>query len=196
VAQATGGVGEYGRDESRNTDLAEASKNHKATEVAQRLADAVRLAGGPLEVSRRSGIPRRSLNHYLAGRGMKMTTMAPLAEVCGVNLEWLATGRGPMRGGAEVPVAAQPTPPPKSPPPSGDVLPPLSDTQETMLKTAFILGWNMLDATGQRTIPLEIWSKTLEYYNAMVAVEGNQSIRLNHINKLMKEEMFRYKGKK
>jgi DNA-binding phage protein len=60
-----------------------------------RLRTAVREAGGLSQVSNRAGIPTRSLSHYLEGREMRVGTAAALADACRVQLEWLATGRGP-----------------------------------------------------------------------------------------------------
>ncbi len=59
----------------------------------QRLKNVVRDAGGPSEVARRSGIPLGSLNHYLAGREMKISALVALADACRVSIEWLAAGR-------------------------------------------------------------------------------------------------------
>lgn len=50
-----------------------------------------------------------TLNRYLAGREMKAGAMIELAEATGVRLEWLATGRGPMREGEQAPPASERT---------------------------------------------------------------------------------------
>jgi hypothetical protein len=75
--------------------------NRQPEERANRLREAVRAAGGNLVVSRRSGVPLRNLNHYIAGRDMKTEVLVALSEACNVSLDWLATGRGAMHPPAE-----------------------------------------------------------------------------------------------
>jgi len=58
---------------------------------------------------------------------MKQTRLVALADACGVTVEWLATGRGPMRPG-ETP----PAPPPPAATPS-----PLAEEQERLRLHAF-----------------------------------------------------------
>jgi DNA-binding phage protein len=63
-----------------------------------RLRDAVKAAGGLARVADLSGIPGPSLKRYLAGRNeMKQSVLIALADACGITIEWLAAGRGPMR---------------------------------------------------------------------------------------------------
>jgi len=65
--------------------------------IAERLRQAVRSAGGNTAVSARSGVPLGNVNNYLrAVHEMKLDAALALADACGVNLEWLAAGRGPM----------------------------------------------------------------------------------------------------
>jgi transcriptional regulator with XRE-family HTH domain len=80
-------------------------------ERAARLREAVRLAGGNSAVARTAGMPIGTLAKYLAGRDMKASALVRLAEATGVRLEWLATGRGPMR--EPPPHLAEPSPPPQ-----------------------------------------------------------------------------------
>lgn len=69
-----------------------------ADSTLERLREAVRLGGGQTAVSARSGVKMRSLSNYLSGRNdMKGPTIVALADACGVTVEWLAAGRGPMR---------------------------------------------------------------------------------------------------
>ena len=73
-----------------------ANANTPLGEVAQRLKQAVESTGGPSSVSRRSGIPLATLRTYLNGRDVRLGALVALADACGVTVEWLATGRGPM----------------------------------------------------------------------------------------------------
>ena len=70
----------------------------EADQRAARLKDAVRHAGGNAAVAKRAGISLGTLNNYIAGRDMKTSFMVALADACGVNIAWLAAGRGPMVG--------------------------------------------------------------------------------------------------
>lgn len=56
--------------------------------------------------ARRCGIPEANLRNYLTGTNKPVyDRLAAIAEVAGVTLDWLATGRGPKRrADAQVPV--------------------------------------------------------------------------------------------
>lgn len=69
------------------------SADFETKESLQRLKICVNAAGGPSEVSRKSGVPLGSLNHYIAGREMKLSAAVAIARSCGVSLEFLASGR-------------------------------------------------------------------------------------------------------
>jgi transcriptional regulator with XRE-family HTH domain len=58
-------------------------------------------------VSRKSGVPLRTVQNYLDGRGLKFGPLITLATATGVSLDWLATGDGPMKS-ADFPEAAAP----------------------------------------------------------------------------------------
>jgi transcriptional regulator with XRE-family HTH domain len=74
-------------------------------DVAGRLHEAVRAAGGNLEVARRSGVPLATVNNYVRGRnGMKIEPLAALAAACNVSLQWLVSG-------GEAPVTGPPAEP-------------------------------------------------------------------------------------
>lgn len=73
-------------------------------EVVGRLRSAIKAAGGPSDVARRSGIPLSTLNGYLRGVEPKLGSLVALAEACAVSVQWLATGR-------ESPAAAAATTP-------------------------------------------------------------------------------------
>jgi hypothetical protein len=81
---------------------------------AMRLRQAVDSAGGTVAIARQLGMPIGTLSRYRRGREMKVSAMIQLAQATGVQLEWLATGEGPMRAGepppAARPAAAQPEP--------------------------------------------------------------------------------------
>ncbi len=65
------------------------------TGLRDRIRECARIAGSGDELSRRAGIPRRTLENYLSGKSApKAATLASIAEVAGVSLEWLATGNG------------------------------------------------------------------------------------------------------
>ncbi len=89
-------------------DLTVRASNRQLTDGANRLREAVRAAGGNLVVSQRSGVPLSNLTRYLAGHDMKLPVAVTLAEACNVSLDWLATGRGPMRPGDAPAAPAQP----------------------------------------------------------------------------------------
>jgi transcriptional regulator with XRE-family HTH domain len=64
--------------------------------VTERLRQAVSKAGGPTRISERAGISLSTLNNYLGGGEIKLSNLLRLARVCGVTVEWLATGTGPL----------------------------------------------------------------------------------------------------
>ncbi len=74
--------------------MGDPGRNGLVARMVERLREAVAEAGGNQAVMRRSGIPSRTLSHYLAGREMRASTLVALADACGVSAEWLATGRG------------------------------------------------------------------------------------------------------
>jgi hypothetical protein len=83
-------------------------------DVAGRLHEAVRAAGGNQAVARRSGVPLATVNNYVRGRnGMKIEPLSALAEACNVSLEWLVSG-GDASGLQAIPdfPTAIATPPP------------------------------------------------------------------------------------
>ena len=72
------------------------TRNWEVDNRAKRLREAVRAAGGNAAVSLQSGTPLSSLNNYLMGRDMKAGAILRLAKACGVTLDWLLAGEGPM----------------------------------------------------------------------------------------------------
>ncbi len=53
------------------------------------------------ELARRSGLSDPTIRNYLKGVTPSLDRAAKIAQAAGVRLEWLATGRGPMREGEE-----------------------------------------------------------------------------------------------
>lgn len=68
-------------------------------ERANRLKRAIKGIGTAKQAAERAGVPLGTLNAYLAGREMKFSNAAAIADATGVRLEWLANGQGPMRPG-------------------------------------------------------------------------------------------------
>ena len=78
-------------------------------QVAERLRQAVRAAGGNRAVAERSGVALATVNNYVRPRGgLKMRPLAALAKACGVSLEWLVTGEQSPPGLALTAAASQP----------------------------------------------------------------------------------------
>ncbi len=60
-----------------------------------RLRQCAEIAGSGDELARRTGIPRRTLEYYLAGdTDPKAKRLTAIVEATGVNGHWLLTGRG------------------------------------------------------------------------------------------------------
>ena len=85
---------EIGGDDHEGSGATDLAENRSEQKLVERLRQAVEQGGGPTRVARLSGIPLRTLQNYLSGRGMKAIWLGPLADACGVNADWLATGRG------------------------------------------------------------------------------------------------------
>lgn len=66
--------------------------------ISARLREALSRAGGAAKVAKRIGMPPMTISNYVAGRDMKASALAALADACEVSIEWLATGRGTMTG--------------------------------------------------------------------------------------------------
>jgi phage repressor protein C with HTH and peptisase S24 domain len=67
------------------------------------------MAGSGDELARITGIPRRTLETYLAGKSeLKASRLLEIADAVGVSLDWLVAGRGSPQGGVQ---GALPSPP-------------------------------------------------------------------------------------
>lgn len=64
-----------------------------------RLREAVRLAGSKGGLAAKTGIKERTLGYLLAGQDAKLSQLRRISDGVGIRLEWLATGRGPLREG-------------------------------------------------------------------------------------------------
>ncbi|GFE93534.1 LexA family transcriptional regulator [Acetobacter persici] len=73
-------------------DLSENTSNRQETEFAARVREAVKSGGGYSTVLEKSGFSSNSLNRYLKGHEMKVSTAIHLAEICGVDPQWLLFG--------------------------------------------------------------------------------------------------------
>ena len=66
--------------------------------LQDRLRKCADLAGSGDALSQKTGIPRNTLQTYLMGQAEpKIGRVVDIAHAAGVNIEWLATGKGPMR---------------------------------------------------------------------------------------------------
>jgi len=69
-------------------------------EMAARIDEAIRAAGGPSMVSKKSGVPRKTLFNYSTGaRDARALTLGQVAQACGVSLDWLILGQGQKQAG-------------------------------------------------------------------------------------------------
>ncbi|WP_019644197.1 helix-turn-helix domain-containing protein [Novispirillum itersonii] len=69
----------------------------------ERMDTAARLAGNATRLAEKTGISRRAIGEYLAGKAEpSRLRLIAIAAAAGVRIEWLATGEGPIpaRSGA------------------------------------------------------------------------------------------------
>jgi transcriptional regulator with XRE-family HTH domain len=79
--------------EAKNRPTPQVADRESNLEVAGRLHETVRAAGGNQAVARRSGVPLATVNNYVRGRnGMKIGPLSALAAACNVSREWLVSG--------------------------------------------------------------------------------------------------------
>lgn len=133
---------------------------------AARLRQAVRAAGGNRVVSEKSGVKVGTLADYLAGGEQKLSNTIALAEACGVSLEWLATGAGPMKS-EEFPAAVAPR------------AVGLSDHQQA-LATIRSVGARLLAAIDEAGGPLVVAERAGMLVDALAdAAGGNVELRVS-----------------
>lgn len=64
----------------------------------RRMEQAAKLAGNATRLAEKTGISRRAIGEYLAGKAEpSRPRLVAIAEAAGVRVAWLATGEGPMR---------------------------------------------------------------------------------------------------
>lgn len=68
------------------------------SEIAARLREAIRAAGGNQLVAAKSGVPLGTLNNMVRGvTEPKAAALGALAEACGVSLDWLVLDKPPLQ---------------------------------------------------------------------------------------------------
>ena len=78
--------------------------------LLQRLKEAAKLVGGPDALARKTGIARRTLGNYMAGRNEpKISALLAISKAAGVSLEWLAGAAGTAPGTSAPPSDDTPT---------------------------------------------------------------------------------------
>lgn len=76
-----------------------------------RIAELAQLLGSAQALADKAGLSRRVVGKYLAGESdPSRERLVALADAAGVNIEWLASGRGPMRGALTSPGTFVPIP--------------------------------------------------------------------------------------
>ncbi|MEW6125082.1 MAG: helix-turn-helix transcriptional regulator [Pseudomonadota bacterium] len=73
--------------------------------MADRIRRCAEIVGSGNELSRRTGIPRRSLENYFTGREPQASQLAAIADAAQVSLDWLIRGQGAERLTSSVPPA-------------------------------------------------------------------------------------------
>lgn len=76
--------------------------NSETDDLSARIRLCAQKVGSGDELSRRSGIPRRTLENYLSGRSEpKASAISAIAIAADVSTDWLITGLEPPEGGPE-----------------------------------------------------------------------------------------------
>jgi phage repressor protein C with HTH and peptisase S24 domain len=69
------------------------------SDFQQRMRKLSEIVGNATTLAKLSGVSRASISLYLSGRSSPTReNLVALAKASGINIEWLATGRGPMQG--------------------------------------------------------------------------------------------------
>lgn len=71
--------------------------NHDFAEFRERMHALAELAGSVNHLAKLAGISQTGLRHYFSSGEPSRPHLIRLAEAVRVNIEWLVTGRGPMR---------------------------------------------------------------------------------------------------
>lgn len=148
-----------------------ASPNWEAVSPGERLKHAVKKAGGLTAVAARSTVSLRTLGTYTRGGEMKLSNLRQLADATGVTVEWLATGRGPMRPGEAPPAPPQPAPP-LPPAPPRDLF---GQLDMDRLARAYTAALQALAASGQyQPDARRIMQVTILLYDQITAAEPSK----------------------
>lgn len=75
-------------------------------EFAARLAQIIAEYGSRYALAKATGIPMSTLQNYTLGSKPGIEALTTLARVANLDLTWLLTGKGPMRGVGQLPGAA------------------------------------------------------------------------------------------
>jgi len=69
-------------------------------QISDRIRRAIRRSGGNAVVSEKSGVNLKTVSNYTRGHSEpKIISLSRIAKVCGVSIDWLATGEGPKHLG-------------------------------------------------------------------------------------------------
>lgn len=80
--------------------------NDDTFNFAERMTRAAQMAGNATKLAEATGISRRAIGDYLAGKAEpSRPRLVAIAKTAGVSLEWLATGDGNMHPNADVRIA-------------------------------------------------------------------------------------------
>lgn len=71
--------------------------NEDKMAFGERLKQCVRIIGSENALARKASISTAGLRKYLSGGEPTRPVLIAIATAAGVNVEWLATGKGPMR---------------------------------------------------------------------------------------------------
>ncbi|HEX3982400.1 MAG TPA: helix-turn-helix domain-containing protein [Acidisoma sp.] len=138
-------------------------RNRAAMERSKRLREAIGSVGSQQAVADRARVPLSSLRHYLTAHDMPTHALIAFAEACKVSLEWLATGKGPMRPGDR--------PAPEPPPP----VPDLATTLDMgILADCIEAAFERLSRPGRPVPWLSVARVTALIYNEMVEIEARE----------------------
>lgn len=126
---------------------------------------AAKMAGNATRLAERTGISRRAIGEYLAGKAEpSRPRLVAIAAAAGVQVAWLATGEGPMRAGD---VVASPAP---------TASPPALD-EELLAR----VGEEIADLYRQenaRISPRQLARLQAQFYNDLITTYDDPSERL------------------
>ena len=160
----------------RFPDFLVTNRNLEEAERAKRLRMAVKASGGNQAIATRSGTLLGTLNRYLSGsRDMKVAVLVPIARACGVTVEWLATGEGPMKPDDPPPVRTSPAArrPPGNLSERWDIRTPYDPRLLAKAADAVLDIWNFL---GIHPTPEQLVMATLITHNYLEADPGGSQL--------------------